>query len=160
MHYSCVCLRACEHKLKKRRNTFCYRQIETRKNTQTTSTFAVIFFFSISINVADPSGGAATSHPKGQTPKQRLMQWIKARLPAGIPLTNFTTDWNDGMALGALVNALAPGACDDWRSWRPDDALANTRRAMSAAEQCLGVGKASWRLLPDRSALICKLFSL
>ncbi|CAD5224207.1 unnamed protein product [Bursaphelenchus xylophilus] len=78
---------------------------------------------------------------KGQTPKQRLMAWIKSKLSSDVPITNFTSDWNDGLALGALVDALAPGACSDWRSWRPDEALENTLKAMQAAEENLGIGR-------------------
>jgi len=43
-----------------------------------------------------------------QTPKQRLLQWIQSRVPDK-PINNFTTDWNDGTAVGALVDAVAPG---------------------------------------------------
>jgi hypothetical protein len=28
-----------------------------------------------------------------------------------MPITNFTNDWNDGRAVGALVDAVAPGIC-------------------------------------------------
>lgn len=41
-----------------------------------------------------------------ETPKQRLLAWIKLRLPSDVPVTNFTSDWNDGVALGALVCVL------------------------------------------------------
>ncbi|VDM61944.1 unnamed protein product [Angiostrongylus costaricensis] len=38
-----------------------------------------------------------------ETPKQKLLNWIRSKLPPGMPVTNFTSDWNDGIALGALV---------------------------------------------------------
>lgn len=38
----------------------------------------------------------------------RLLNWIQTKVP-DIPITNFTTDWNDGKAVGALVDAVAPG---------------------------------------------------
>lgn len=41
------------------------------------------------------------------TPKQRLLTWFANKLP--VPVRNFTTDWNDGRACGALDNAMAPG---------------------------------------------------
>ena len=44
----------------------------------------------------------------GPTPKQRLLNWIQGKIP-DVPIKNFTTDWNDGKAIGALVDALAPG---------------------------------------------------
>lgn len=101
--------------------------------------WTLILHYAISMGHSDSS----QSHSKGQTPKQRLLQWIRSRLPQDVPVTNFTSDWNDGVALGALVDALVPGACDNWRSWRPDDALENTKKAMQAAEQCLGIGRVS-----------------
>ena len=44
----------------------------------------------------------------GPTPKQRLQNWIQGKCP-DIPIKNFTTDWNDGKAIGALVDAVGPG---------------------------------------------------
>ncbi len=43
-----------------------------------------------------------------QTPKQRLLQWVQNKVPDR-PIKNFTTDWNDGVTMGALVDACAPG---------------------------------------------------
>ena len=40
---------------------------------------------------------------KDKTPKQRLLQWIRRKLPDDVPVSNFTYDWNDGVALGGLV---------------------------------------------------------
>lgn len=42
------------------------------------------------------------------------MNWIQSKV-ADLPITNFTTDWNDGKAVGALVDAVAPGLCPDWQ---------------------------------------------
>lgn len=55
------------------------------------------------------------------------------------PVKNFTTDWNDGTAIGALVDACAPGLCPDWRDWEPKQKLRNATEAMNAAEQWLDV---------------------
>lgn len=54
-----------------------------------------------------------TNGGSGPTPKQRLMNWIQSKVP-GLPVSNFTTDWNNGKAVGALVDAVAPGLCPDW----------------------------------------------
>ena len=59
----------------------------------------------------------------------------------GQSLGNFTSDWNDGVVLGALVETYAPGSCPEWRSFQPEEALSNTIRAMKAAEESMGVGK-------------------
>lgn len=45
---------------------------------------------------------------KKQTPKQRLLGWIQNKIPY-LPITNFNQNWQDGKALGALVDSCAPG---------------------------------------------------
>lgn len=42
------------------------------------------------------------------TPEMRLLGWIQNKVPE-LPITNFSQDWQDGKALGALVDGLAPG---------------------------------------------------
>uniref|UniRef100_A0A5K3FE22 Calponin-homology (CH) domain-containing protein n=1 Tax=Mesocestoides corti TaxID=53468 RepID=A0A5K3FE22_MESCO len=74
----------------------------------------------------------------GPTPKQRLLSWLNSKLMER-PVKNFTTDWNDGTAIGALVDACAPGLCPDWREWEPKQKLRNATEAMRAAEQWLEV---------------------
>lgn len=49
------------------------------------------------------------------------------------------TDWNDGKAIGALVDNVAPGLCPDWATWDPKDALQNATEAMGLADDWLGV---------------------
>ena len=75
---------------------------------------------------------------KNATPKQRLMNWIKSKIPE-MPITNFTTDWNDGRAVGALVDAVAPGLCPDWQDWNPNDAAQNASEAMGLADDWLNI---------------------
>ena len=41
------------------------------------------------------------------------MGWIQSKIP-DVPITNFTSDWNDGRAVGALVDAVAPGILPRW----------------------------------------------
>jgi hypothetical protein len=60
-----------------------------------------------------------------------------------LPIKNFTTDWNDGRALGALVDSVAPGLTPDWVRWKPVDRVPNTRTAMDKADEYLGVPKVS-----------------
>ena len=45
---------------------------------------------------------------KKLTPKQRLLGWIQNKVPQ-LPINNFNRDWQDGKALGALVDNCAPG---------------------------------------------------
>ena len=44
---------------------------------------------------------------KNANPSDTLLTWVNKT--SVLHISNLTTDWNDGRALGALVNALAPG---------------------------------------------------
>lgn len=45
----------------------------------------------------------------------------------------------NGIALGALLNAIAPGICSDWDSWNVNNPESNVREAMSLAQQWLDI---------------------
>lgn len=66
------------------------------------------------------------------------MAWVQNKIPER-PITNFTTDWNDGITIGALVDNIAPGLCPDWPDWTPVRPKENATEAMDKAEQWLGV---------------------
>lgn len=68
----------------------------------------------------------------------RLLNWIHSRIPEA-PINNFTTDWTSGKAVGALVDACAPGLCPDWDLWDPKDAVQNASEAMGLADDYLNV---------------------
>lgn len=72
------------------------------------------------------------------TPKQRLLKWIQNKIP-DVPVNNFTTDWNDGKAIGALVDSVAPGLCPDWKDWKPEDSVKNVGTALQQADDWLDV---------------------
>ncbi|CDS40988.2 filamin [Echinococcus multilocularis] len=79
----------------------------------------------------DPKG-------KGPTPKQRILAWANSKM-LDRPVKNLTTDWNSGVAIGALVDACAPGLCPDWDTWSPRNPLQNATEAMVAAQEWLDV---------------------
>jgi filamin len=71
--------------------------------------WTLILHYSISLPVWDDDDRSGTSGQRSeQTPKQRLLAWIQNKV-ADRSITNFTTDWNDGCAIGALVDGIAPG---------------------------------------------------
>ena len=41
----------------------------------------------------------------------------------GVPINNFTSDWTDGIKVGALVDSVAPGLCPDWEDWDPSEPI-------------------------------------
>ena len=67
--------------------------------------WTLILHYSISMPMWE---GDDEAPEKEATPKQRLLAWIQNKVPDR-PITNFTSDWNDGTAIGALVDAIAPG---------------------------------------------------
>ncbi|TMS38553.1 hypothetical protein L596_005251 [Steinernema carpocapsae] len=74
------------------------------------------------------------------SPRQRLLAWIKAHVPEDVPVTNFSTDWNDGVALGALVETCyGPLIHLDWRNFDPRNAQENTTTVMNIAAEKLEV---------------------
>lgn len=68
--------------------------------------WTLILHYSISMPMWE--GEEPTPSEGGPTPKQRLLNWVQSKIPDQ-PIKNFTTDWNDGRAIGALVDAVGPG---------------------------------------------------
>ncbi|KAL3998459.1 Filamin/ABP280 repeat family protein [Acanthocheilonema viteae] len=97
----------------------------------------LILHYSISKQVWDHSSGELGSNEISA--KEKLLTWIRAKLPAELSVTNFTFDWNDGILLGALVDSCAPDLKVDWRKWLPSEALQSTHTAMQLANEYLGV---------------------
>ncbi|XP_038628402.1 filamin-B isoform X2 [Tachyglossus aculeatus] len=97
--------------------------------------WTLILHYSISMPVWEDEGD---DDAKKQTPKQRLLGWIQNKIPY-LPITNFNQNWQDGKALGALVDSCAPGLCPDWESWDPSKPVDNAREAMQQADDWLGV---------------------
>ncbi len=56
-------------------------------------------------------------------------------------VTNFTTDWKDGVLLCKLVDKLRPGLVADHTHLDPAHSLGNTRLAMDYAETHLDIPK-------------------
>lgn len=90
-------------------------------------------------------------------------RWMLAWLQAVIPdckISNFTTDWNDGLALCALLEYCKPGIAGDWPSLDKTDKLNNCKKAMELAGEHFGIPLVlrpedlASPLLDDKSALL------
>ncbi|CAF0978621.1 unnamed protein product [Adineta ricciae] len=101
--------------------------------------WTLILHYSISLPMWEFEQPDAPGSGKDVTPKQKLMNWVQEKLPPELPVSNFTSDWNDGRAIGALVDACAPGLYPDWNDRDPKNALENAKEAMDLAERWLGV---------------------
>lgn len=111
--------------------------------------WTLILHYSISMPVWEDEGD---DDAKKQTPKQRLLGWIQNKIPY-LPITNFNQNWQDGKALGALVDSCAPGLCPDWESWDPRKPVDNAREAMQQADDWLGVPQVCTRTMCPRRLL-------
>ena len=70
--------------------------------------------------------------------KKLLIRWVSIAIPRS-KVANFTTAWNDGLALSALVDYCKPGLIPDHASLNPSNGLENIKNAMDIAEKELGV---------------------
>ncbi|XP_041835805.1 filamin-B isoform X2 [Melanotaenia boesemani] len=96
--------------------------------------WTLILHYSISMPVWEGEDEEGES----KTPKQRLLGWIQHKVP-DLPITNFSQDWRDGKALGALVDSCAPGLCPDWETWDSVKPVENATEAMQLADSWLGI---------------------
>ena len=69
---------------------------------------------------------------------QLLLQWIRKKIPMQ-NIKNLSTDWNDGINLGALVEACFPGVCPDWDQMDPTQAIDNNKRMIGLIKDKLGL---------------------
>ena len=70
--------------------------------------------------------------------QKRLLEWLQEKVPEH-KLTDLSTSWVDGKALGALTHALSGGEFQAHEEFKSDTAVENCKRAMEAAENLLGV---------------------
>ncbi|XP_056886681.1 filamin-B isoform X1 [Takifugu flavidus] len=96
--------------------------------------WTLILHYSISM----PAWEGEDEEAESKTPKQRLLGWIQNKVP-DLPITNFSRDWSNGKALGALVDSCAPGLCPDWETWDPVKPVENATEAMQLADDWLGI---------------------
>jgi len=70
--------------------------------------------------------------------RDELLKWVQSKIPA-YNITNFKGNWNDGKALNALSDALAPGSAPDHASLDSSKAVDNCDKGMNAANNYLGI---------------------
>ena len=102
--------------------------------------WTLILHYAISMPMWEgPPLGGGSGQPE-KTPKEKLRNWIQDKVP-DLPVSNLTKDWQDGRAVGALVDAVAPGLCPDWEDWDPKKPVENATEAMDLADKWLNVPK-------------------
>ncbi|KAL8600676.1 hypothetical protein ACOMHN_006742 [Nucella lapillus] len=71
-------------------------------------------------------------------PKKLMLAWLQAVIPE-CRIGNFTSDWNDGVALSALIDYCQPGLFSQWKSLSRQNRLENCTNAMNIAHQHLNI---------------------
>lgn len=71
-------------------------------------------------------------------PKKLMLAWLRSVLPE-TEINNFTSDWNSGLSLAALVDYCRPGLIPHWKNLDPRDGERNCRLAMTIAKNELSV---------------------
>ncbi|XP_062597927.1 filamin-C-like [Saccostrea cucullata] len=70
--------------------------------------------------------------------KNWMLAWLQAVIPE-CNITNFTTDWNDGVALHALIEFCSPGLCPNWKHLRGQNRLSNCQNGIKIARKHFGI---------------------
>lgn len=60
---------------------------------------------------------------------QLLLDWIRRKIPEN-GIKNLSTDWNNGINLGALGEACFNGLCPDWKALKAENAVENNKRLL------------------------------
>ena len=68
-----------------------------------------------------------------------ILMWVQNRLrDYPIPMTNFSTCWNDGLAFAALIHCFYPENFD-WSALRKENRRHNFTLAFDKAEELAGI---------------------
>lgn len=98
--------------------------------------WTLILHYQISVGFGIEEGVKTTANKL--TPKQALLGYVQDKIPDK-DIKNFTSNWNDGTAIAALVDSIAPGLCPEADFMESKNALENATFAMKLAEDWLGV---------------------
>lgn len=67
-----------------------------------------------------------------------LLDWIRRKIPEN-SVKNLSTDWTNGINLGALGEACFPGLCPDWKDMDPANGINNNERLLGVMKERLGL---------------------
>lgn len=67
-----------------------------------------------------------------------LLKWVRDTIPH-IKVSNFSSDWSNGVTLATVVEACYPGTFPDWRRLRPEEGAENVAQVFAAVKARLGV---------------------
>ena len=68
----------------------------------------------------------------------KLIKWVQKMIPH-LNIKNLTTDWNDGLALAALLDARFPGVFPDASQLQPYNASGTVQRCLEICKERMGM---------------------
>ncbi|WAR03609.1 FLNB-like protein, partial [Mya arenaria] len=69
--------------------------------------------------------------------RQRLLNWVHKRLGLHVAVDNFSTSWQDGTALCALLESICPGVCPSYHLLPTHNRVKNCRLGLKLANKYL-----------------------
>jgi len=88
---------------------------------------------------AGPRPGASLAARSGSGAKEMILMWVQNRIrDYPIPMTNFSTCWNNGLAFCALIHVFYPDNFD-WSALKPENRRYNFTLAFEKAEELAGI---------------------
>lgn len=69
---------------------------------------------------------------------QLLIDWVRKKIPER-NIKNLSSDWNNGINLGALGEACFAGICPEWDGMEPTDAVKNNEQLLGLMKDRLGL---------------------
>merc|ERR1719461_261499 len=85
------------------------------------------------------TGGGSLAARSGSGAKEMILMWVQNRIKDyPIPMTNFSTHWNDGLAFCALIHVFYPDNFD-WFSLKSENRRHNFSLAFQKAEELAGI---------------------
>ncbi|XP_033099805.1 filamin-B-like [Anneissia japonica] len=113
------------------------------------------------ISAGGGGGGQGSKGSKSAAsvaPKKLILAWVNAVLPKDCEVKNFTSDWNDGIKLSALLDFCTPGLMSNWKLLDPSKKMENCQQALEAANKQFNIPKvlsAEDMSSPDLDDLSC-----
>ena len=68
----------------------------------------------------------------------KLLAWVNSIMPQQ-GITNFCSDWNNGINFAALIEALYPGLFSNYNELDPNEPVCNLERVIKIAEESMGI---------------------
>jgi len=107
--------------------------------------YSLIYRYHIQRKVNERPSQISSSKSVNASASTALLSWINWKIekyiPKGKKVRNLNTDWNDGIALCALIESIKNGACPDCMELSEDEKLSNCKKGLELGRKCFKIPK-------------------